>query len=61
MTFIHQLSCSKKDYYKNSYPLLHIKDFPDQLKRAMYFTNMDMLMGYHQVWLLLKLGKQLLN
>ena len=34
---------------KNCYPLPHIHDLLDQLKEAVYFSNLDLQSGYHQV------------
>jgi hypothetical protein len=34
---------------KNQYPLPHINDLFDQLKNVVYFTNLDLCNGYHQI------------
>jgi hypothetical protein len=34
---------------KNRYPLSHINDLLDQLKNVVYFTNLDLCSGYHQI------------
>jgi hypothetical protein len=34
---------------KNRYPLPHIDDLLDQLKNVVYFTNLDLHSGYHQI------------
>ena len=34
---------------KNHYPLLRIDDLLDQLKEAVYFSKLDLCIGYHQV------------
>jgi hypothetical protein len=39
----------RKIMIKNCYPLPCIDDLLDQLKHAIYFTNLDLRSGYHQV------------
>jgi len=38
-----------KIIFQTRYPIPHIDDLLDQLKRAKYFSNIDLKSGYHQV------------